>query len=232
MIVIANVGYDIALQYKNKQLSTKIENKKSKLYLRLLCDDFNLYESIELAKSCPSVICLEYQGMLNNEKYLALTENLVGKVYITRVYQHGNDINESDIEGLLNENPSPVTVCIGLPEDYVNLKFVQQMCRTYPRVRFFGGSLFPISGVRLGCIGSDIMLKHIPKFTPKDYGFATVDVCPNYAIETLEVEATDKPVKERKISTGSSSSSEPKQHKVKKTLMFADIFNNGGAVLP
>lgn len=225
MALICNVDLEQAKKYLGVNLSAKYNGKNHKVYLRLCCDDFNLSECIEFSRKCQSVLAVSYRGMPNNEVYVGLDKDT--GVYITRDYSQGNNISESDVQSILEETPTGVTAVINLPEDFTDLNFVWRMCSKYDRLRFCGGKLFQIDGAHIGGIGLDIIRRVDVKFNPDSFAVCGTDICEVVDITELEIKTSTGSSK-----SNSSSSSSRKESKPKKTLMFADIFNNGGAVAP
>ena len=119
MSIICKVDYATALKYKGMNLSTKYNNKKHKVYLKLIGDDFTLTDCIALAKVSKNILMVEYQGLQSNSAYEELTENT--GVYVGRVYDFGNNITEEDVEKIAEDSPKGVVPIIRLPDDYKDL---------------------------------------------------------------------------------------------------------------
>lgn len=221
MSIICKVDYATALKYKGMNLSTKYNNKKHKVYLKLIGDDFTLTDCIALAKVSKNILMVEYQGLQSNSAYEELTENT--GVYVGRVYDFGNNITEEDVEKIAEDSPKGVVPIIKLPDDYKDLYKIYHISKTYPTVRFCGGHLFAIDGVKVGAIGVDILDKAQDKYSMDCYKLDdTEDVLENVDITSLEIDSSSKPEKAKKSSSGSSNKSAPK--KASKKVSIFDIF--------
>ena len=155
MSVICEIDYNDAKKYVGKNVTTKVNNKKQKVYFKLNCDNLNLKESINFVKANKNFICVNYIGQVNSETYQNL-EDTQG-VYIIHVKEVGNNISDVDIEQVLEDTPKGVIPIIKLPEDFSDLRKIWDFSRRYKRVRFCGGDLFNCDGCRLGCCGIELM---------------------------------------------------------------------------
>lgn len=227
--VVAKCDYDYAVQFKGKVITAKFENKKYRVLLRVRCDDLTLLDAIELAKKSKNIVMLEYQGTGDSMQYSALTPNMVGNVYIGRIVEFGNNISDEDIEGVLEDTPETVTPILKLPDDFSNLELVWKLCKKYEKVRFCGGCLFSIDGVRIGCCGSDILEKSGIKAQNESLFKPDCACCCALKVTDFEkldeIELSDKP--EKTSSTKSSSSGGKKQ----KTLLFSSLMSTGAVEL-
>lgn len=223
MAIICPVDYSTALSYKGMNLSTKYNNKKHKVFLKLNCDDYTLEDSINLARISKNILMLNYEGLGTNPFYTGLTE--ANGIYIGRVIDFGNNITEEDVERIQKSTPAEVVPIINLPDDYKDLQFVWNMSKKFSKVRFSGGMLFSIEGTRIGAIGIDILDKAGIKYDSDAYTTnGRLDVLDDVDITTLDIKATLKPErvsKERKRSSSNSKSSSKK-----KTSTFEGIFNS------
>ena len=221
MSIICKVDYATALKYKGMNLSTKYNNKKHKVYLKLIGDDFTLTDCIALAKVSKNILMVEYQGLQSNLAYEELTENT--GVYVGRVYDFGNNITEEDVEKIAEDSPKGVVPIIKLPDDYKDLYKIYHISKIYPTVRFCGGHLFAIDGVKVGAIGVDVLDKAQDKYSMDCYKLDdTEDVLENVDITSLEIDSSSKPEKAKKSSSSSSNKSAPK--KASKKVSIFDIF--------
>ena len=221
MSIICKVDYTTALKYKGMNLSTKYNNKKHKVYLKLIGDDFTLTDCIALAKVSKNILMVEYQGLQSNSAYEELTENT--GVYVGRVYDFGNNITEEDVEKIAEDSPKGVVPIIKLPDDYKDVYKIYHISKTYPTVRFCGGHLFAIDGVKVGAIGVDVLDKAQDKYSMDCYKLDdTEDVLENVDITSLEIDSSSKPEKVKKSSSSSSNKSAPK--KASKKVSIFDIF--------
>ena len=218
MSVLVKVGYETAERFKGKGVSTKLGNKKHQVYFKLYCDDSNLAECVELAKTSGNIVMLEYQGLPTSFEGVN-----TGGVYITKVHEYGMNLCEDDIKDAISTTPEGVTTVIKLPLEYNDMRFIYNMSQKYTNVRFCGGTVFCIEGCRLGCCGRDILDKKGIKYNENQY---IHEGC-SCALETLaeeDVELVEAKLKDRKQRTSSGGT------KKKKTVMFKDLLYQGGAV--
>lgn len=220
MSIICKVDYATALKYKGMNLSTKYNNKKQKVYLKLIGDDFTLTDCIALAKVSKNILMVEYQGLQSNSAYEELTENT--GVYVGRVYDFGNNITEEDVEKIAEDSPKGVVPIIKLPDDYKDLYKIYQISKAHPSVRFCGGHLFAIDGVKVGAIGVDILDKLQDKYSLDCFKLDdTEDVLETVDINELEIDTTTKPERAKKVSSGGNKSA---AKKTSKKVSIFDIF--------
>lgn len=220
MSIICKVDYATALKYKGMNLFTKYNNKKHKVYLKLIGDDFTLTDCIALAKVSKNILMVEYQGLQSNSAYEELTENT--GVYVGRVYDFGNNITEEDVEKIAEDSPKGVVPIIKLPDDYKDLYNIYQISKAHPSVRFCGGHLFAIDGVKVGAIGIDILDKLQDKYSLDCFKLDdTEDVLESVDINELEIDTTTKPERAKKASSGGNKSV---AKKTSKKVSIFDIF--------
>lgn len=220
MSIICKVDYATAFKYKGMNLSTKYNNKKHKVYLKLIGDDFTLTDCIALAKVSKNILMVEYQGLQSNSAYEELTENT--GVYVGRVYDFGNNITEEDVEKIAEDSPKDVVPIIKLPDDYKDLYKIYQISKAHPSVRFCGGHLFAIDGVKVGAIGVDILDKLQDKYSLDCFKLDdTEDVLETVDINELEIDTTTKPERAKKVSSGGNKSA---AKKTSKKVSIFDIF--------
>lgn len=220
MSIICKVDYATALKYKGMNLSTKYNNKKQKVYLKLIGDDFTLTDCIALAKVSKNILMVEYQGLQSNSAYEELTENT--GVYVGRVYDFGNNITEEDVEKIAEDSPKGVVPIIKLPDDYKDLYKIYQISKAHPSVRFCGGHLFAIDGVKVGVIGVDILDKLQDKYSLDCFKLDdTEDVLETVDINELEIDTTTKPERAKKVSSDGNKSA---AKKTSKKVSIFDIF--------
>lgn len=223
MAIISSVDYSTALSYKGMNLSTKYNNKKQKVYLKLNCDDLTLADCLELARLSKNIVMINYQGIDTNVTYLSLTED--SGIYIGKVIDFGNNITLEDIQRIENQVPKGVVPIINLPEDYNNLEFIWRASKKFPRVRFSGGNLFAIEGVKIGQVGVDILSKFETKLDASVYSSDGRTDCVDVVdINTLEITVSakaEKAPRERKSSSGTGT-----QKKKTPTASFGSLFNS------
>ena len=229
MSLIAHVDYSTALNYKGLSLSTKYNGKKHKVYLKLICDDFTLKESIELAKGSKNILMLEYQGLDTNPVYSNLGNT---GVYIGRVIEFGNNLTEDDLTRIVNDTPEGVTPIVRLPDDFKDLRFLWDMTKKFGKVRFCGGTLFSIKGVNVGAIGVDILDAHEIKYEPSSFMvIGTDDVIESVGIDELEITTSSKS-ESKGSSKPKKSSSGKKKSPTKPQVTFSSMLLKNGLSMP
>lgn len=223
MSIICKVDYATALKYKGMNLSTKYNNKKHKVYLKLIGDDFTLTDCIELAKVSKNIIMIDYQGLQSNSAYAELTEST--SVYIGKVFDFGNNITSEDVERIAEDTPAGVVPIIKLPEDYKDLYNIYKISQSFPRVRFCGGHLFAVEGIKVGAIGVDILDKLQDKYPLDCFKLDNEeDVLEDVDITSLEIDTTSKPERAKKQSSSKGTKSSAPKKTSKKVSIF-DIFD-------
>ena len=214
MSVICEIDYLNAKKYIGKNVSTKINNKKHKVFFKVCCDNTNFIESIDFVSKDDNFICIDYRGLSDSDDYTHLSDNK--GTYIIRVYELGNNITSDDVENVINETPKYVTPIIKLPEDFNDLRLIWEFSKHYPKVRFCGGDLFNCSGCRLGCCGLDLMRSLGIK--EKNLNLDKVGCscfCDVFQFEDLELIVTNKKVAKRNT-IKTEKSNKPKEKTVKK----------------
>ena len=227
MAILINTDVDTVKEYRNKTVFAKVANKKQQIVFKINADASSFDEAVAESKANKNVAMIEFQGSADflNEKELDDSN-----VYVGVIHNVGSDITEEDIQNVLSWFPSWVTVIFKLPEDYKDIYFLHKMCEKYSRVRFAGGVLFDIDGVRVGCVGFDTLRKMDVK-VPKDdlIKYDCIDVIPTErSLEELDL----KVVVGKVINTaGRSKSSTPKEKKPKvKINEFDSFLNSNGNV--
>lgn len=207
MAVIVRTSYENAKQYKGRGVVTKIGNKNQNVFFKVIVDDFTIEDALKNNDS--NIVVYDYHGMVTNPVYLGIDST---DLYITKSYEYGNDISESDILEVLNEVPEGVTPLIKLPSDYKNFEFVCRMCDKYSRIRFCGGILFCAKGCRIGCCGRDILdnagIKYSDSNSIKEGCACALDILSD---EGLELSISEKKAKsKRKRSSSGTGTKKPK----------------------
>ena len=228
MAIFCNVSYPVANEYRGKSLTTEFENKKHPLFFKLVCDDFTLEDALNLAKVSKNILMLDYRGTASSVVYQTMCKD--SGVYVGRLVEFGTDVTEKDIVNLLeSEVPDGVTLIVRVPAEYNDLQFVHYICSKYNNVRFAGGQLFAINGVRLGAIGVDILAGSNIKFSAECYTMCdNIDVIKEVEYGTLEITASVKSNSGSNKSASSKSSGRSNKGS-SKTLRFASIFENARA---
>lgn len=227
MSIISCVDLSTASQFRGMTLKTKYNGKKHNVYFKLVCDDYTLSESIRLASGSSNILMVEYQGMDTNPMYRNLKAS---DVYVGRVTDFGNNLTEADLELILEDTPEGVTPIVRLQSDFSDLHLLWQLSKKFPRVRFCGGKLFGIEGVKCGVVGIDVLDKAGVKYDESSYFLSgTDDVLDVVSFTDLTIE-TSAP----KADSGRPKKSGTKKEPAKKKpqLSFASIMSSQGTVLP
>lgn len=226
MSLICSVDYTVALQYKNMSLSTKYNNRKHKVYLKVLCNEFSLELAQALARESKNILMVEYQGLQSSQAFLEYKPNGSYVGYVTEV---GNNISEEEVRELHTDTPAGMTLVLRLPNDFTNLELLSDLSQVFPDVRFCGGCLFPVEGIKVGAIGVDILEKANIKFDESSYILdRTDDVLENVPIEILTIETS--------VATGKKASTKKapgeKKPAKKPSISYASLMMTGEAVGP
>lgn len=217
MSIICKVDYSTALKYKGLNLKAKYNGKKHQVCLKVVCDDFTLQECIELAKSSPSIVMLEYQGLETNKSYLDLKPC---GVYIGKVFDLGNNFTRDDIVSIDTDTPDGVVPIIHLPDDFNNIEFIWKLSKEFNRIRFCGGYLFNIEGIKIGAVGSDILSSGNFKLNSEESIYQGIDdVIEQADISILDIETTAT----KSESTKSLNKSPKSAPKKKQSVSFANL---------
>ena len=167
-MVIVRTDLDRAKSFYKKGALTKYANKEQQVLFRVTIDDFNFDEAIECYKKDVNIVMLEYEG---TDEYLkATTMDKCKGVYMTKSIDVGTDVTSDDIDKIVSTYPSFLTLIIKLPQEFNDMKFIKDMCNKYSNIRFCGGTLFQLDGVRLGCCGAD----KLGRYKVKDREFIKV----------------------------------------------------------
>lgn len=224
MSIICNVDYKVAEVYRGLNLKAKYNGKKHQVFLKLICDDFNLSESIELAKVSKNIAMIEYQGLETSPVYRNVHAS---GVYVGRVFMLGNNFTEGDISRIVSGMPDGVTPVIKLPEDFKDMHMLWSLNKKYDKVRFCGGKLFSIHGVNVGAVGIDIVGSS--SVDDSNYTICGMDdVLEHVDISELDIETSTKS-EHKKSGTKKASSGVVKK---KPQVSFASMMARGGVVAP
>jgi len=226
--VVCSVDYEIASGYAGKQLSAKVDNKKHQVFLKLTCNENDLERSIALARGSKNIVMVEYQGQLDSMVFQSIKTQ---GVYVGVVQDAGSDVDAMDINEFLADIPSGVTLIIRLPKGFCSLGRLWELSKQYSNVRFCGGLLFEVDGVRIGMVGPDILDDFKGKHDESSYMIDGMDDCvPDLDIFDLDINAT---VVSAGGKSGSSKSSGTKTTVKKKPVVsFASLMADTESVLP
>ena len=207
MSLIVRANYNLVKQYKNKTVRATYNGKKHNVFFRLVCDDFDINDCIELAKNNSNVLMLDYQGIEGVE--------VNADVYVGKTYDAGSDINEGDIQSILDQTPKGMVAIIKLPEGFNDLELIWRLSKKFKNVRFCGGKLFSALGCNIGCCGVDVLDKKNIKHSESSF-IKEGCCCAFTVVDSSEVE----------LEVGAVKASQPKKPKV----MFSDLLYRNGKV--
>lgn len=214
-MLLVKASFETANKFRHSSVITKIGSKKHQCYFKLYCDDTDIDDCLELAKESKNVVMLEYQGSLPT-----LEAKDLSNVYITKVFDFGMDINETDIEGVFELLPTGVTAVIKVPQEYSDMRFIYNMSQKYKSIRFCGGTTFCFDGCNVGCCGRDILDKANIKYDKSEYLHEGCS-CAADTVLADEVELEEGRV--YKTATSGKKTSSPK-----KKVLFQDLLYQSG----
>ena len=221
MSLIVKTDVNTASQYKVGNISTKYNGKKHKVLFRVFCDDVNIKDAIQLSKESSNIVGIVYQGLSNDLSSLA---SLVSpNVNLLKEYNFGSNITLSDVKGIVEQTPSFITPIIILPESFTDLHLIYDLCSQCENVRFTGGKLFPVDGVRIGYCSQAQLEKHGVSAVNSNM-FSPNFECGNEVVDAVGLEFTvsTKAVRSSSNSSKSPRSSAPKTSQPK-TVFFSSL---------
>lgn len=204
MSVIYDVDLETAKNCGKFNLTTKIDGKKHKVYLKLHSGIEDIQESIELCRKRKDILLVEYQGDI-----LALEKVKNNGVQINFVEEVGNNLTSEHIDNILSDFPSGLTLVLKLPNDFNNLELVYKLNKKYPNVRYLGGNLFRLRGLKVGSFGEDLLESKGIKVPKHSYLVSKEeDILPCYS--DLDIEYSERSEKEVKDIVTKKRSTSPK----------------------
>lgn len=157
--VLVKCRIDDIKKYLGKQIKGIINGKEVVLYIRLLCDEFDIMDGLDLIKNNDNILLLDYIGSDFSPIYMTLSSEVVGDNYVIKLTDVENELTEKYVESIVKETPSGIVPVLRLPEKFKDLELIYNLNQKYPRVRFCGGTLFVIDGCNIGCCGMDLLQK-------------------------------------------------------------------------
>jgi hypothetical protein len=139
------------------ELKGFLNNKEEVLYIRLLCDETDIFDGIALMQQYKNILMIEYTGTDFNPIYFTLTSDVIGDNYVIQIMPIDNAPTENYIKCVAEETPTGLIPVVKLPVDFCDLELLYKLNQKYPRVRFCGGNLFNIAGCNIGCCGIDLL---------------------------------------------------------------------------
>lgn len=145
-------------KYLGKQIKGTLNSKEMVVYIRLLCDEFDVMDGLDLMSKYDNILLLEYIGNDFSPIYMNLTRETVGDNCIIHINET-REITEKYISGVVDMTPSGVVPMVKLPQNFKDLELLYKLNQTYPQVHFCGGDLFVIKGCNIGCCNIDLLQK-------------------------------------------------------------------------
>ena len=138
-------------KYIGKRVKGLVNGKEVVLYFRLLCDEMDVMDGIDLVAKNDNILLLDYIGSDFCPVYMNLTKETVGDVCVIRITDVETELTEKFVGGVVNDTPSGVIPVLRLPEKFKDLELLYKLNQIYPNVRFCGGTLFVVEGCNIGC---------------------------------------------------------------------------------
>jgi hypothetical protein len=140
----------IKLEYEDIGLvgiKTNYNNKVKNHYIRFIVDEYCVEKAIKEAENNKWVVALDYEG---DFQYLFNLEEVPKiPVIITKEF---TEINELSIAFFMTKVPDWVIVSIRTPEDFSDMRLVDNLSKQYSNIRFCGGKFLRLPSCRIGCI--------------------------------------------------------------------------------
>ena len=144
-------------KYLGQQLQATVNGREVKVYLRLLCDEIDIMDGLELSDKYDNIVMLDYIGDDFSPVYMNLTERTTGKSCVIRIIDIEDELNETVIKNHLSMIPNGVTPVFKVKSNYADLETLYKLNQIYPKIRFCGGTLFAIKGCNIGCCGIPLL---------------------------------------------------------------------------
>lgn len=140
----------IKLEYEDIGLvgiKTNYNNKVKNHYIRFIVDEYCVEKAIKEAENNKWVVALDYEG---DFQYLFNLEEVPKiPVIITKEF---TEVNELSIAFFMTKVPDWVIVSIKTPEDFSDMRLVDNLSKQYANIRFCGGKFLRLPSCRIGCI--------------------------------------------------------------------------------
>lgn len=206
-MLLASCSYEESRKFNSKIVLVSEEESKKKpveVFLNIVTSepDEVLKEGIGVAKCVTTDISPSF-----------CPSDLYGNVF--RIYNYGEDISSmrNEVEGVV-----PLLV---LPDDFCNMRVVEDIMNEYPNARVTGGNLLEIPGFRIGRYD-----KGKEKMSSVFNG--VYDIFKEVELEDIKVQRVMSKVRAKSSSKSSSSSPKKSASKTKKTETFAKFFGGEG----
>ena len=219
MQILASCSLEEASRFNGKLVLPNEDAKKpDKVFLNIVADGRESMDVFKKVDEIPSVKCITFVGG--------------GISYVPTGYS-GSVFVEKTLEEALSENvsyPSGVVVLVRLPKDFpngaYNMQTVYELSVKNPNMRFIGGSILGIEGVRVGRFDSG-KEKMSPVFSDIYDTFVEVDLDDLSGIQEIVKKTRRRAehiMKEKKPRA-------PKEKKVSRWVQaFNSLFGDSGEV--
>ena len=216
MQLLASCSLEKSREFNGK-LVLPNENKKTpdKVFLNIVVGEDERPEDV-------------FKGLSGKEKCITFSKYNPTNFCPTSL--EGNVFNECDLDILLNDacfpEPKGVITLVRLPKDYSDMRNLKKLCSEHPTVRFIGGKLLGVEGVRIGRYDEG-KEKMSPVFDEIYDTFVEVDLNDLDGLQEIVKRTRSKAegvVKAKSSKKSSKSSSVKKQPKRIET--FSKLFSN------
>ena len=210
MIIIKMDYEDIGLVC----VRTTRKGKIRKNYIRYTVDEYSIDKAIKNSKTNKWVVALDYVG---DYQYLFNIEEKPSiPVIVTKSFV---DINELSITFFMKCLPDWVIVSIKTPEDFCDMRIVENLSLQFPNIRFCGGKFLRLPTCRIGCIQQEDLPKSVVESKVPYYTEGCA--CPLKSMHIDEVEDKELLFKDPDVER------EIKKQETKKKVLNSidDLFN-------
>lgn len=217
MAIIIKSDLETADSYAGMKVTALVGKKKHQAYFKVAVDDFSLEGAIDSYKNDSNIVALNYVG--NDEFLRDFDRAKLQGVYLLKEFEVGSDVSEDDINCIVNSVHPEVTAVIRVPEDFCDMKFIQDMSKAYRNICFCGGTLFMLEDCKIGCCSKEVLENR--GISVKDDEYIKTGCCSALQIVNLgdfELTATvkaEKRVRVPKITSSSRSTSTKKSKETK-----------------
>lgn len=149
----------LKIAYKDVEEDYAINsNNSTQMYMRISVNEEDIEEAVERFRDNPFVVGFDYRG-----KNIELLNKLDthGKSVFVRI-KHNEDVNS--LSAFLNALPEFIKVVMTLPENYRDLRKLYEISNGHNNLRFCGGMLLRLPGLKIGCVQPE-------DISNKDVGF-------------------------------------------------------------
>lgn len=130
-------------ELKSSGVKGVFDGKEVSFLLHVIVDSTNIEEALAKLDGVKSIICFEYV----DEAPLIANLDLIKTPVVVIVQVSSLGVN---FDFTVGKYPSSVRIIAELPDDFTDVRAVEDICLKYPHVRITGGRLLKIDGLRLG----------------------------------------------------------------------------------